>query len=387
MECNRGHRIGRFSSIFLGGPHVQACFFYGEVPGSGSDMTRGYSCTPRIVEYPGKGGESAMTHGQMEYDYKVLGIEPDCTDTELRTTWKRLILRHHPDRHEDDAAKAEAHHRFAQLSGAYESIRHQRSAARPRSPKAPDVCVEVMATLGDAYVGRKITVKLPLRRICKACRAGDMLACDACDGEGSFVVLGAEAVHKDCSQCAGVGRVRSDSAPRCRPCHDVGIVTRTEEIQLEVPKGAMGPCEVRVEGQGEDSLTCGARGDLLAFIQIPRTGQGFVRYGPDLLYRVRITMEEALEGGPLEFRHLDGSTILVPRVQGVVRPQTLRVLDRLGMGGDLVVSYDIEWPRQIDQTTKGKLTSVLRQWRKRERETVRQNPGDVKVPPRKKQKE
>ena len=98
-------------------------------------------------------------------------------------------------------------------------------------------------------------------------------------------------------------------------------------------------------------------------------------------------MEEALEGGPLEFRHLDGSTILVPRVQGVVRPQTLRVLERLGMGGALVISYDIEWPRQIDPTTKGKLTSVLSQWRKRERETVRQNPGDVKVPPRKKQKE
>lgn len=320
--------------------------------------------------------------------YEILGVDPKCSDAELRTAWRRLSKAHHPDRHRDQESKAQAHQRFARISVAYSSIVKNREAARPRAFRAPDICIEVLVTLEDAFRGRRISAMVPLRRICDDCQtAENMVACDGCDGEGMYVMLGEATVRKDCGQCGGTGRVRSGTTPRCRSCLGLGIRSRTVEVGLQVPPGAVGPCEVRAEGQGEDSLRCETRGDVLAFLQIPPTGGGFERVGCDLVYLARIGLEQALRGGAVSFRHLDGTTIQVPPMQdqGVVRQRTVRLLEGLGMPsegegpGDLVVCYEIDWPRTIDGENREELAGALGRWRrKRDREPVRQNPGAVK---------
>lgn len=327
----------------------------------------------------------------MDDCYETLGIDPKCSDVELRTVWKRLSLTHHPDRHRSEEDKAQAHQRFARLSEAYSSIVRDRDAARPRAFRAPDVCIEVLATLEDAFLGRRISVMVPLRRLCGDCQtASKMVACDSCDGEGSYVMLGEEnatAVHKDCGRCGGSGRVRPEGVPSCRQCLGLGIRSRTVEVWLQVPPGAMGPCEVRAEGQGEDSLRCETRGDVLAFLQIPRTGGGFERVGHDLIYLARIGLEGALRGGEVTFRHLDGTVLQVPPMAGgaVVRQRTVRFLEGLGMPseeppGDLVVAYEIEWPSRVDDESREELTGALgRWWRKRYRPQEVQNPEVLKV--------
>lgn len=329
----------------------------------------------------------------MDGPYAILGIERGCSDAELRTAWKRLSMKHHPDRHGSDEAKAEATERFARISEAYNSIVRDREAGRPRAFKPPPVCIEVLATLEDAFVGRRISVRIPLRRRCEECRDRVMVACDSCDGEGSYVLLdgGATAVHKDCGLCSGVGRVRPAGSRQCRACSDTGLRSRTIEVRLDVPPGALGPHEVRADGQGEDSHRCEERGDVVAFLQIPDSGSGFERVGADLVYTARISLERALEGGAFTFRHMDETDIAVPPLtHGVVRHCTTRMLEGLGMPspggpGNLLVRYEVEWPRNIDPGTRAEMVRILGQWRrKRIREPPRQNTCAVKVPGSKK---
>ena len=96
-------------------------------------------------------------------NYDTLGISEDSSKDDVKRAWRRLSKRFHPDRHEDDASKAEAATHFIEITAAYAEIMKQyQEPMNPRPDRVPDVCVETDVTLEDIYCGKHVGFRLPL---------------------------------------------------------------------------------------------------------------------------------------------------------------------------------------------------------------------------------
>ncbi len=353
--------------------------------------------------------------------YEVLGVDRNAAESDIKKAYRRLAMRYHPDRNPDQGEEAanrfkEAKRAYEVLSdtdrrAAYDQFGHagvdagasgpsadpfrpifgdifgemfggQRSAGnRPRSGAHLRYRLEIDFT--QAIFGDTVRITIPRTVACSTCsgsgaRPGTGLStCGRCGGRGQTQVRqGIFSIRQTCGACRGEGRVVSSP---CTDCSGKGVVSKNEELTLNVPPGVDTGDRSRLRGKGNAGPGGGPPGDLIVEMQV-RPHPLYKRDGPDLHCRFPVSFAIAALGGEVEVPTLAGSVKLkVPA--GTQAGRTFRLRNRGvkpargGRKGDLYCHIEIETPVELNS----KQRRLLREFEQQaERVGARQHPRRAK---------
>jgi len=331
--------------------------------------------------------------------YEVLGIAKTAGAPEIKSAYRKLAQKYHPDRNPGDT---EAEERFKEAAEAYAVLsdtdkraRYDRyghqgvsgagaggfdptifadfsdilgdffgfgfgAGGRRGGPggmtRGADLRYDLTLTFEEAAFGTDTVLRIPRLETCGKCSGSGSAngsapaVCSACGGRGQVrFTQGFFTVARTCPQCQGEGRVISDPCPECK---GEGRVEKERNISVKIPSGVDNGARLRLAGEGEHGRHGGPAGDLYVVLQV-RPHLKFRRDGSTVLSRVSITYPQAVLGANIEVETLRGKAPLeIPAGTAHGRDFRLRGqgIDRLdGSGrGDQVVTVQVEVPNPKD---------------------------------------
>ena len=325
--------------------------------------------------------------------YEVLGVGNTASDQEIKKAFRRVAMKHHPDRNPDDDSAAE---KFKEAQEAYEILGDQEKKSaydrfghagvdgnaggaggfgdagfgdvfgdvfgdifggggggrRSGPARGSDLRYDLQLDLEDAVKGKTVKVEVPTTVHCGTCdgsgaRPGSSpVTCDTCGGVGQVrMSQGFFSVQQTCPQCRGRGQMISDP---CGDCHGRGVNEERKTLSVKIPPGVDTGNRIRLSGKGEAGPNGGPVGDLYVQVHV-REHAIFVRDGSHLHCEVPISFAQAALGGELEVPTLTGKVKLkVPAETQSGKLFRLRGKGvapvRGGSAGDLLCRVILETP-------------------------------------------
>ena len=331
--------------------------------------------------------------------YELLEIERDADAGKIKSSYRRLAMRYHPDKN-PGCKDSEA--RFKAISEAYDCLKDpQRRAAYDRFGKAAfqnggggnggfnggfsdifedifgefmgggrgarggpqamrgaDLRYDLELTLEDAFFGKDTTLTIDVAVPCEPCGAtgatpgSGVQTCGTCAGHGKVrAQQGFFMIERTCPTCQGRGQVVAEP---CRACGGEGRVDQEKTLEVRVPAGVDDGTRIRLSGEGEAGQRGGPKGDLYIFIHLKQHPL-FQRDGTTLFARCPVSITTAALGGKLEVPGIDGDAVEVRIPAGTqsgnqfrMRGHGMPVLNGRGTG-DLVVQIDVETPVKLSR--------------------------------------
>ena len=356
--------------------------------------------------------KAGMATSSMKRDYyEVLGVPRDAKLDAIKKAYRKLALKHHPDRNPDDEEAAE---KFKEATEAYEVLRdpEQRAAydryghegvragagartgfrsfddalsifmrefggfgfgdifggagtrRRDVRVKGEDTKIRLRLTLEEVATGVKRTIKMPIFDTCSECNGSgardgaQATTCPQCGGSGELrqverSLFGQFVRVAPCRNCNGEGRVIEEP---CKNCKGEGRERREKSYELDIPPGVDTDDYLTLRGQGNVGPRGGPRGDILAVIEV-EPDRRFTRRGADLIYDLPLSFSQAALGTTMEIPTIKKET----RVRIEPGVQTGTVLQLRGKGlpqlrgggtGDLLIRIAVVTPRDLSAEQK-----------------------------------
>ena len=342
--------------------------------------------------------------------YEVLGVERSADEGGLKSAFRKLAMKWHPDRNPGDK-NCEA--RFKEINEAYEILKDPdkraaydrfghaafehggpggpagfgadfgsafsdlfegifgMGAGRGRSgrERGADLRYNMEIRLEEAYSGKTAHVRIPTSVTCESCsgsgaKAGTRpKACPSCGGQGRIRhAQGFFTLERTCPNCQGRGQVIDNP---CQACSGSGKVTRERTLSVNIPPGVEDGTRIRLAGEGEAGVRGGPTGDLYIFLSI--AGHPFFqREGADLHCRVPISMVTAALGGEFEVPTIDGTNTRVKVPEGTQSGRRFRVQGkgmpvlRSKQAGDMYIQVLVETPQKLTKRQRELLSEFER---------------------------
>lgn len=344
--------------------------------------------------------------------YEVLGVARGAGESELKSAYRKLALKYHPDRNPGDK---EAEERFKEAAEAYsvlsdadkrrayDTYGHAGLGAagaapdfnadafadfadifgdffgfsdlfgsaggrrRNRAQRGDDVRYDLEVSFEDSMRGLEESIQVPRLETCDACKGTGAEAedgwttCSVCRGRGEvFYQQGFLSIRKTCGQCGGRGKILRRP---CRKCKGEGYVQTTRKLKVKIPAGVDTGMKLRVGGEGQPGVNGGPPGDLYVFLSV-KPHPVFERKEYDLHCVVPINIAQAALGTEIHVLTFDGlETLKVP--DGIQSGETLRLRGKGvpfvngGGRGDLIVHIDVRTPQKLNREQR-KLLEQLR---------------------------
>lgn len=292
---------------------------------------------------------------QRDY-YEVLGVAKDASEADIKKAFRRLAMKHHPDRNEGnkeseqkfkeareayevlmDQQKRQAYDQFGHagvnqgpagqsqggfggfggfnmddiFSGFEDIFGGRRSAGGGRSHVQPgaDLRYDLSLTLEEAVAGKTIQIDVPTYVSCKDCHGSGAAEgakpekCSDCDGQGQVrIQQGFFVMQQPCPRCQGQGTIIANP---CKTCRGEGRIHETKKLSVKIPAGVDNGDRIRLAGEGEAGPKGGPAGDLYVQIHVKKHSI-FEREGNDLHCEIPINFAQATLGGEVEIPTLDG---------------------------------------------------------------------------------
>lgn len=334
--------------------------------------------------------------------YEVLGLQKNATDQDIKRAYKRLAMKHHPDRNQGDKEQSEI--KFKEIKEAYEVLSDDQKRAaydqyghaafeqggggfgggfgggadfsdifgdvfgdifgggrrQQRPSRGSDLQYNMDLTLEEAVRGVTKEIRIPTLEECDVCHGSGAKpgtsadTCSTCHGMGQVHMRqGFFSVQQPCPTCHGVGKIIKDP---CNKCHGQGRIERYKTLSVKIPAGVDTGDRIRLSGEGEAGERGAPAGDL--FVQVHVLPHNiFERDGSNLHCEVPINFATAALGGEIEVPTLDGRVKLkIP-----AETQTGKVFRMKGKGvksvrgglqGDLMCHTVVETPVKLNEKQK-----------------------------------
>ncbi|MEY4645232.1 MAG: hypothetical protein RLZZ596_2063 [Pseudomonadota bacterium] len=335
--------------------------------------------------------------------YETLGVAKNASDEDIKKAYRKLAMKHHPDRNQGDSAKAaeekfkEAKEAYEMLSdpqkrSAYDQFGHAgvdpnmrsgmgdnfgggfaeafgdifgdmfgqgrgRGAGGRQVYRGSDLSYAMEITLEEAARGKEAQIRIPSWDNCATCHGSgakpgtQAKTCSTCQGGGSVQIRqGFFSVQQTCPHCRGSGKIISEP---CSACSGQGRVKKQKTLEVKIPAGIDDGMRIRSSGNGEPGMNGGPPGDLYIEIRISKHDI-FERDGDDLHCTVPIGMVTAALGGEIEVPTLSGKvSINIP--EGTQSGKQFRLRDkgikgvRSSQAGALYCHIVVETPVKLTE--------------------------------------
>ena len=340
--------------------------------------------------------------------YDILGVPRNAPKDQIKTEYRKLALKYHPDRNK----APDAEERFKGISEAYAILSDDEKRAqydrfghegidqkytredifrgvnfddifrdigfggfgdsvvdmlfgggrRGREPsRGQDIRYDLDLSLEQAYSGLTTEIDVPRTERCSECNGTGAKSgtspkkCSECGGSGQIQHVQVSGfMHfariEPCRKCRGRGVIIDKPCPTCS---GTGIVERRRRISLKIPPGVDTGSQLILRGEGDAPDGSGQRGDLYVVLRV-RSHEIFTREGNDLICRVNVSFSKAALGGEVEVPTLDGpARIMVPpgtqsQATFRLRKKGMPAIREYGRGDELVL---------VQVRTPSKLTS------------------------------
>jgi len=338
--------------------------------------------------------------------YDVLGVARNANDQEVKSAYRKLALKYHPDRNPGDKAAEEkfkeAAEAYAVLAdgekrSAYDRFGHAGVGAGVGAggfdPTIFQGFEDIFGNLGDLFGfgdlfgggrrrggpqrgadlrydleipfeesahGTETTIQIPRQEKCGTCHGSGAapgtspIICPQCRGRGQIrYQQGFFTVAQTCPQCRGGGQIISKP---CATCHGSGQVTEQRRLSVKIPAGIASGQRLRLRGEGEAGHAGGPPGNLDVVVHV-QEHQFFRRDGDDLYLEMPVSFPTLALGGEIRVPTLDGDEVVrVP--EGTDTGTVLRLRGKgmpniSGRGrGDLHVVVQVTTPRRLTKEQK-----------------------------------
>ena len=338
--------------------------------------------------------------------YAVLGVNRDASEDDIKKSYRKLAMKHHPDRNPDEKGAEE---KFKEAKEAYEVLSDAKKRAaydqfghagvdasagfgggrgpgpegfggfaeafgdifsdifgggqgRGRSNvyRGADLRYNLEITLEQAARGTETRIRIPTMEACETCHGSGAKAgthpktCDTCHGSGTVrMSQGFFSIQQTCPTCHGSGKMISDP---CGTCRGAGRVKKHKTLAVKIPAGVDEGDRIRLTGEGEAGVNGGPPGDLYVVVHL-KEHSVFQRDGDDLHCEMPISFSQAALGGEIEIPTLDGSA----KIKVPPETQTGQVFRLRGKGikgvrssypGDLLCEVVVETPVRLTERQK-----------------------------------
>jgi molecular chaperone DnaJ len=342
--------------------------------------------------------------------YEVLGVGKGASADDIKRSYRRLAMKHHPDK---NPGNAEAETKFKECAEAYEVLSDPdkrkrydqfghdglrgvgmrdyshmqwqdissifedvfegiggfgdifgmgRRGRRTGPARGYDLETTVELALEDIAGGVEKTIEFTRQDTCAACSGSGSAKgkppsrCPGCGGSGQVQRAGLGGFFQmvsTCPKCQGAGKIIMNP---CRKCRGTGHVPKPRTLSVKIPAGVHEGQGIRVSGEGEPGRNGGPRGDLYCYVRV-RAHPFLMRDGNDLVSTVPVSFTQAALGATIEVPSLDGTReFKIP--SGTQHGSTFRIKGeglpdlRTRRKGDQLVRIIIEIPRHLTSEQK-----------------------------------
>ncbi len=353
--------------------------------------------------------------------YDVLGVPKNATEDDIKKAYRKMAMKHHPDRNQGDGAKKsedqfkEAKEAYEMLSdgqkrAAYDQYGHagvdpnmggrggpggegmggfaeafgdifgdifggaggQRRGGGQQIYRGSDLSYAMEITLEEAAHGKESQIRIPSWENCETCHGTGAKpgtspkVCTTCSGAGTVHMRqGFFSIQQTCPHCHGTGKIIPEP---CTTCSGQGKIKKNKTLEVKIPAGINEGMRIRSAGNGEPGTNGGPAGDLYIEIRI-KQHDIFERDGDDLHCTVPVLMTTAALGGGIEVPTLGGQAeIDLP--EGTQHGKTFRLRGkgikgvRSSYPGDLYCHVSVETPVKLTEHQRKLLKEIDESFRK-----------------------
>ena len=284
--------------------------------------------------------------------YEVLAIDRSASESDIKSAYRKLALKYHPDRNPDDKV---AEDKFKEAAEAYGILADPQKRARydqfghagvTGASGRPDFDPTIFSDFGDIFggfgdlfgggkrrrggptrgsdlrydlsisfdqaaTGTETTLQIPRMEVCQRCNGTSVEpgkqpeTCPQCAGQGQVrYQQGFLTVARTCGQCRGQGKIIKHP---CTNCRGQGGIEQSRKLTVKIPAGIATGQQLRLQGEGEHGSAGGPTGDLYVVVQVEEH-DFFRRDGDDLWCEISVSFPTLALGGEISIPTLGEKT-------------------------------------------------------------------------------
>lgn len=333
--------------------------------------------------------------------YKILGVNRDASETEIKSAYKKLAIKYHPDKNQGNEKEAEE--KIKEVNEAYEVLSNPKKKEEYDHPerfhsfsgfgdfvqdlfgdlfgggrsgfrtsnntvaKGESIIVKVELTLEEIYSGVTKKIKYKRLEVCPDCdgigaKPGDYETCSECSGSGRAIYRDPSTrmiFNTNCASCGGSGK---HVTKLCEKCLGSGRISVDKEVEMSFPKALENDDKIIMANYGNEKPNS-ISGDLILQI-VEKKHPRFVRNGMDLILTYPLPLNIAILGGEIEVKLIDNTAIKLQIEESTQPGKIIRVRGKGLINdfetGNLLINLTVFIPTKLSNLQKEQVRQLMR---------------------------